>query len=430
MPQSSSGVGAETPDEERGGCPVLTPNWNKRLRHCIKNLNSSHFLTLDIAMQKVECKISSHYNYPEKNGKSVVMKHSKILIGAMRFTDRASAKEVIHKAIDCGFNYIDTSPCYCRQDEVENSEAWVGAALQNSDYRDRVMLSTKCTPGDGGNGFGDFQPAGGFGARSKEQLQQIFDQSLTRMNLPRLDWYHLWTTHTIEQLNEAMKPGGWYEGVMANSDKWDHLGITTHATSDIIIKFLESGKFESVTLPLNVINTTRLKAVDYCNKNDITVIAMNPFAGGFLAKHDKLKELALRYLMRLDIHPMIGFSAVEEVEYAKWIEDTMDEYSLSAEEILAEVNKLIDSSEDRCTACGYCAPCPQGINVGASLSYYNLYKYMHMNSAKQAFLSKQWEDGLKLDKCIQCGICEKRCPNSLHVLDIIKDAQKLLYDQK
>ena len=347
----------------------------------------------------------------------------------MRFKDRESAKEVIHKAIDYGFNYIDTSPCYCRKDESENSEAWVGAALQDPAYRDRVMVSTKCTPGDGGLGLGEFRPEGGFGVRSEEKLQQVFEQSLTRMNLPRLDWYHLWTTHTIEQLNEAMKPGGWYEGVLANNDKWDHLGVTTHATSDIIIEFLQTGKFEAVTLPLNVINTTRLKAVKYCNQNDITVIAMNPFAGGFLAQHEKLKELALRYLMRLNVHPLIGFSAVEEVEYAKWIEDTMDEYSLSAEEILEEVGKLLDTNEERCTACGYCAPCPQNINVGAALSYYNLYKYMHLESAKKAFNSKQWEDGLKLDKCVQCGICEKRCPNHLPVMKIIKDAQNLLYEQ-
>ena len=170
-----------------------------------------------------------------------------------------------------------------------------------------------------------------------------------------------------------------------------------------------------------------MKAVEYCNEKNITVLAMNPFAGGFLAQDEKLKELALRYLMLLDVHPLIGFSAVEEVEYAKWIQDSMPEYELSAEDVLSEVGKLLDSTEDRCTACGYCAPCPQKINVGESLSYYNLYKYMNMVSAKKAFNDKQWEAGLNLDKCVQCGICESRCPNGLHVLDIIRDAQKLLY---
>ena len=355
------------------------------------------------------------------------MKHSKIVIGGMRFTSRENAREIIYAAIDFGFNYIDTSPCYCTSSETENSEAWIGEALQDPKYRDRVMLSTKCTAGDGGNGLGDFAPERGMGVRSKDELKQVFNQSLTRMNLNRVDWYHLWTTHTIEQLNEAMKPGGWYDGLLSMKDKWDHLGITTHAESDIIIEFLKTEKFTTVTLPLNVINTTRLKAVKYCNENNITVIAMNPFAGGFLAQNDQLKEFAIRYLMRLKVHPLIGFSTVEEVEYAKWINDTMDNYSYSAEEILTKVDKLINSKEPRCTACGYCSPCPQGINVGASLSYYNLYKYMNMEDAKTQFIQKQWEDGLRLDRCVQCGKCEKKCPNGLPLSKIIKDAQKVLY---
>lgn len=357
------------------------------------------------------------------------MKHSKIVIGAMRFKDKDSAAAVIHKAIECGFNYIDTSPCYCRS-ESGGSEEWVGAALQDSAWRDRVMVSTKCAPGNGGMELGEFRPEGGFGVRSVAQLQQVFDQSLTRMNLPRVDWYHLWTTHTMEQFNEAMKPGGWYDGVMANKDKWDHLGVTTHAESKTAIEFLKSGKFESITIPLNVINTARMKVVEYCNANNITVIAMNPFAGGFLAQHEQLKELAIRYLMRLDVHPLIGFSSVEEVEYAKWIEDTMDKYPLSAEQILEEVNKLIDTSEKRCTSCGYCTPCPQNIIVGSALSYYNLYKYMHMAEAKKAFQDKQWESSLALSKCVQCGLCQERCPNGLPVLDIIKDAQNIMYDKQ
>ncbi|MHC4883894.1 MAG: aldo/keto reductase [Planctomycetota bacterium] len=355
------------------------------------------------------------------------MKLSKICIGAMRFKDRTSARAIIHKAIACGFNYIDTSPCYCRQSEEENSEAWVGAALQDPTLRQQVLVSTKCSPGNGGLGLGEFRPEGGFGVRSTADLQTMMSQSLRRMNLDRVDYYHLWTTHTLEQFNAAMAPGGWYDGVMAEKDRWDHLGVTTHAENQTAIQFLESGRFETITIPLNLINTTRLPTVEHCNRKGITVFAMNPFAGGFLAQHDELKELALRYLMLLEVHPLIGFSSVEEVEYAKWIEDTMAECPHTPESILQRVNEILDTDEPRCTACGYCQPCPQGINVGAGLSYYNIAKYMSMEGAKQAFLDKQWEDGLRLDRCTACGACESRCPNQLPVVDIIRDAQALLY---
>jgi len=54
---------------------------------------------------------------------------SKIMIGAMRFSDRENARQTIHAAIDAGFNYIDTSPCYCYKSATENSESWVGDAV-------------------------------------------------------------------------------------------------------------------------------------------------------------------------------------------------------------------------------------------------------------------------------------------------------------
>jgi len=59
---------------------------------------------------------------------------------------------------------------------------------------------------------------------------------------------------------------------------------------------------------------------------------MNPLAGGFLAARDDLKELALRYLMLLDnVHVLIGYSSVEEVQYARWIQDTMPEFSMTTD---------------------------------------------------------------------------------------------------
>lgn len=357
------------------------------------------------------------------------MELSRIVIGGMRFGNKDDAITVIRHAIDCGFNYIDTSPVYCRQSEEECSEAWIGEALSDPSYRSRIMVSTKCTPGNGGLGFDDnYRPEGGFGVRSKDQLDEVFKQSQRRLKMEHFDYYHLWTTHTIEQFNEAMKPGGWYEGVQEHRSDFDHFGVTTHADSDTIIHFLESGLFEIVTLPLNIINTTRMKAVEYCQKKGIKIIAMNPFAGGFLAQRDDLKELSLRYLLKLDnVYPLIGFSSSEEVDYAKHILETMGECTMSAEELWQAAHNLSNSDEPRCTACGYCQPCANDVNLGACLSYYNSVKYLNIESAKAEFQQKQWEDGLKLDNCNECMLCKTKCPNHLPLEKIIPEAKKLLY---
>jgi predicted aldo/keto reductase-like oxidoreductase len=356
------------------------------------------------------------------------IKLSRIVIGAMRFRDRQSGVATVRAAIDAGFNYIDCSPAYCYQSETENSECWVNEAVNHPDYRSRIMISAKCSPGNGGMGLGEFNCAHGFGVRTAAQLRQVFDQSRARLGVEHFDFYQLWTTHTDEQIAETFKPGGWREGLESLKPFWNHTGITTHADSKTIIRFLDTNRFESVTLPLNVINTTRVELVEYCRRKGIVLIAMNPFAGGFLAANETLKELSLRYLLALDgVHPLIGFSSVEEVAYAKKIVDTYGNAQESAEDIRAKVDSLINSLEPRCTACGYCQPCPQGINVGASLSYYNLYKYMGMKEAKQAFQEKQWEDGLRIDRCVGCGECVSRCPNRLDTVEILKDANRIMY---
>lgn len=353
---------------------------------------------------------------------------SKIVIGGMRFKNRASAVRTIRKAIDCGFNYIDTAPCYCLKSDIENSESWVGTAVNHPEYRNRIMVSTKCSPGNGGLELGDFLPQKGFGARNRNQLLQVFNQSLKRLNMGKVEYYHLWTVHTMEQLNEALKESGWLSGVNEMKEKWKHLGITSHADSDTLKKFLDTGLFEILTIPLNILNNTRINIINYCNKKGIKVIAMNPFAGGILAKKKKIRELALLYLLKLDnVHPLIGFSNPGEVVYAKKILDKSNKINISAEELQNKVRNEMKADTGLCTACGYCLPCPQDINIGAALSYYNMYKYLGIRSAKKKFKLRQWYDALKIDKCNACGQCEKKCPNALPVISLIEKAKSVLY---
>lgn len=358
------------------------------------------------------------------------MNFNKILIGAMRLNGPEATAELIKKGIDYGFNYIDTAPLYQYSNPEENSETWVGRALKQHNNREKVMLSAKCATSDGGLGLGEFKKDIGFGVRTAEEFALVFQQSLDRLQVSALDFYHLWICHTEEQFKEAMKPGGWYEGLQKEREagRVKHLGITTHADADTIIRFLETGLFESVTLPFNVLNRTRMKAVEFCAAKNIKVFAMNPLGGGFLTADEKLKELAFKYLLSIEnVHLLVGFKSAEEVEYAQRMKVEYEAHPQSTESILEEVKKIITSDEPRCTACGYCQPCPQFIDIGASLSHYNFYKYLGMTSAKETFGHLQWNPRYNLNNCTACGQCEKRCPNMLPVRQIIQDAKALMY---
>jgi predicted aldo/keto reductase-like oxidoreductase len=356
------------------------------------------------------------------------MELNKILIGTMRLPERKSAVTILRRAIDSGFNYIDTSPLYRFKSGTECSECWINEAINYRDFRERVFVSTKSAVSDGGLSLGNFEPQKGFGVRTKEQFKLVYQQSLKRLGIDSLDFYHLWICHTMEQFNEFKKPDGWLHGYREIINRPPPLGLTTHGDSETVIKMLESGLFSTVTIPLNIINTSRMKIVEYCRKTGIKVLAMNPLAGGLLAQNEKLKELALMFLMALDnVHLLIGFTREEEVDYAKWILDQKSSYKMSPKEILKKAKSLIQINDSLCTGCGYCQPCSQFIDIGASLSYYNLYKYLKVKEAKRFFLELQWNPRYKLDNCSFCGSCESRCPNHLPVRKIIKDAQTILY---
>ncbi len=358
------------------------------------------------------------------------MELNKIIIGSMRLKDCESGIELIRKAIDAGFNYVDTAPLYRLNNERENSEAWVGKALNYKDYRDRVMVSTKCATSNGGLELGEFERSKGFGVRSKEQFRLVFQQSLKRLNMDYVDFYHLWICHNRVLFDEAFAKDGWYEGFLREKEagRVRHLGITTHADADTIIDFLKTGLFETVTLPLNVLNRTRLKAVEYCRDKNIKVLAMNPLGGGFLAADERIRELAFKYLLSLDnVSILAGFTSVEEVEYAVKMKKEYEANPLSTDFIVERVKEIISNEEPRCTGCGYCQPCPNFIDIGAALSYYNLYKYLGLEEARKSFADLQWNPRFRLDQCASCGMCEKRCPNSLPVRAIIRDAVKIMY---
>lgn len=370
---------------------------------------------------------------------------SRICLGGMRFPDRDSTIAIVRYAIDNGVNYIDTAPNYRRSNEEENSEAWIGSAVAADDYRERILISSKCTPGNGGLGIGEtFNKQGGFGARTKAQAREVIDQSLRRLGINKLDWYQLWTTHTQEQLSEALKPGGWLEGVLEAKAEglFDHLGITTHADSETVISFLKTGYFEMVTLPYNILDTSRQEAINYAVDNGIIVVAMNPLSGGLLTGHseiietefadlgiERVEDLALRFILSSPgVHPLVGVSSVEQLQLDLEIASKPLWDEKTRREVLRRFESLRSSSAKVCTGCGYCKPCPEGIDIGESLKYYNLHKVFGLTgpATEHYRRARRHDSTLEIEKCAECGNCEAKCPNSLPIREMLREQRKIM----
>jgi aryl-alcohol dehydrogenase-like predicted oxidoreductase len=106
-------------------------------------------------------------------------------VGCMRFPNRESAVEVIAECVKNDVLFLDTSPGYCYHSEEENDETWVGTAIKN--IREKVILSAKCSTGNGGEGVGEYNPARGFSITTADEARKEIEQSLKRMNVDYFD---------------------------------------------------------------------------------------------------------------------------------------------------------------------------------------------------------------------------------------------------
>ena len=218
------------------------------------------------------------YKHVEKTGWDV----SALSFGCMRFEDEESAIAAVRKAIALGVNYFDVAPAYCNG----KSEEWLGEALKG--LRDKVFVTAKSSPGNGAKELCDCNPEKGFGIRTADEARREIQQSMELLGVDHLDMYQLWAVHSEVVFQEAIKPGGFMEGVLKAKEEglFDYVGMTTHGKSDEIIHYVKDSpyEFDMVTLPFNPANTVRSDAVEYLAERGIGVMAMNPLAYGRMAR--------------------------------------------------------------------------------------------------------------------------------------------------
>lgn len=364
-------------------------------------------------------------------------------IGCMRFPSREDAVAVVRKSVENKALYLDTSPAYCYHSEQENTETWVGEAIKG--IRDKVILSAKCSTGNGGDDIGDYWPTHGFSITTADQVRKEIEQSLRRLDVDKLDCYQLWAVHSPKIFNEAFKKGGWMEGVQKARDEglFKHLGITGHGGNEEIRRWVDAGCFEMITVPFNIMDNSRLDGIKYALSKDIAVIAMNPLAGGFLgspsesiAKEmtefgiDSAYDMALRYVTSFE-----GVSALAGMSYESHVLDNikvLDKKSFTESEAIAIREKffsMINASEHKCTSCGYCMPCPNEINIPEVLKIRNYANVLQLESAKNDLKNRHnWDKGFKVENCTECSACESKCPNSVNIIELLKEVRSFRED--
>jgi len=301
--------------------------------------------------------------------------------------DAAGTRIMMEKRVEAGINYIDTARGYTV------SESYLGEALVG--LRDKFILATKSM------------------GRTKDAMAADIEISLNNL---RTDYIDLYQCHnpTLEQLDQIISEGGALEALMEAkaAGKIGHLGITAHSLA-VFEKALELPWVETIMFPYNIVESQGCELIERCKEKNIGFIDMKPLAGGALED----ANLAIRYVLanKAVTITIPGMADLSELEQN--IAAASDAAPLSHAELdkIESVRKELGTNF--CRRCNYCAPCTVGINIPSIFLFEGyLSRYGLAEWAKGRYATLK----VKASACVECGVCETRCPYSLPIRQMLK----------
>ena len=354
--------------------------------------------------------------------------------GAESDVDEPKAVEMIRYAIDKGVNYVDTAHVY----HGGNSEGVVAKALKDG-YRDKVKIADKLPVWE---------------AKKFDDFDRLLEMELERLEVPRIDFY------LLHCLNAAFWAGArdlgvldWLEKTRADG-KIGEVGFSFHDDYDLFVEIIEAWDgWSFCQIQYNYMNEAvqaGTKGLEYAAGKGLGVVVMEPLLGGCLANPPeevraildsgpgdrKPADRALQWIWNKPEVSVVlsGMSAMEQVEenvrsacasgVGSLTEDELDVIRRACEEYQG-----LDTIG--CTRCGYCMPCPSGVNIPVILQ---LYDDMLIFKGNQESLNRTlysfMPEGERASACTECRECEDKCPQEVKVSEWMPKVHEVLTAKK
>ncbi|HNX18296.1 MAG TPA: aldo/keto reductase [Methanoregula sp.] len=344
--------------------------------------------------------------------------------------DEDRAIRQIRHAIDSGVNYIDTAPAY----HLGKSELILGKALQDG-YREKVKIATKLPPWE---------------VRDRSDMERILNRQLSTLGTDHIDYYLL---HSLSKDSwEKMKNLGVLE--FFNQAKTDgtikNAGFSFHGTLPAFKEIVDAYDWQFCQIQYNFLddkNQAGTEGLTYAAAKKLAVMIMEPLRGGNLTAPvpDEIQriwdeapvkrspaEWGLRWVWD---HPEVtvvlsGMNNEEHIDENIRTAGSALPHSLSPEE-LDRIQKVKETylrlMKVGCTGCGYCMPCPAGVDIPGCFALYNAHHlFPKDHSTRFHYVSRHGGvigDVSYAGLCRQCGKCAKSCPQHLPIPALMKDVK-------
>lgn len=354
--------------------------------------------------------------------------------------DEKEATQMLHYAVEHGVNYVDTAYAY----HNGQSEPFVGRALKGA-YRAKVKLATKLPS---------------WLIHEAADFDRYFNEQLERLQTDMIDFY------LLHALNDRWWPKlkelgvlDWLEKQMRHG-RIGYAGFSFHDNYPVFEEIIDAYEWTFCQIQYNYMNITHqagLKGLRYAASKGIAIVVMEPLLGGNLVNPPAPIQVlwnsaetprtpvdwALQWVWN---HPEVAVALSGMSTFNQTVENVESaERSVSGVFTEAEL-RLVDQARKKyqtlqpipCTGCGYCLPCPQGVAIPVNFDNYN--KGLMYDNAAGARGEYTWMaeahrlgiapvDGRAVN-CIQCGICEEKCPQNIPISQWMPVVHNVLGDEK
>ena len=357
--------------------------------------------------------------------------------GCMRFTrkgagiDLEKAEREVLAAIGAGVNYFDTAYIY------PGSEAALGEILDRNHCRDQVRIATKLPQ---------------YLVRGKGDFERYFAEELRRLRTDHVDFYLMHMLTDVESWHKLEAAGvrEWLDAKRA-AGQIGQVGFSFHGNTEMFKKLLEVYPWNFCQIQYNYLDEhsqAGRAGLEAAAAKGLPVIIMEPLRGGKLVnllppEARRLfaesprgwtpAEWALRWLWDQPAVTCVlsGMNDLEMIEENCRIADEVQPGALTKEDfaLLERVKTAIQQRvKAPCTGCGYCMPCPKGVDIPGAFRCYN----EMFTERKRTGRREYWQVvGLRKEpafatQCVGCGKCESHCPQHLPIRALLKEADRAL----
>lgn len=375
------------------------------------------------------------YRKIKKNGQKI----SAISFGAMRLPllvpneyssiDYSESEKMLNYAIYHGVNYFDTGYFYHNGE----SERFIGNFIKNSDnLRKKILIATKLPS---------------WLITNRNDMDLYLNEQLEKLHIDYIDYYYL---HGLNQkLWRKLKNLNVFSFIESaiSDNKIKYCGFSFHDNFDLFKEIVDYYDWTCCQIQYNFLdekNQAGQEGLHYASDHDLGVMIMEPLRGGKLVSNVPSDiqsiyngsllnwspaEWGLKWVLN---HPEVttvlsGMSSLSQVSENIHVANSAFPNCLKKSEI-SIIDKVKILYEKRmkimCTNCRYCLPCPNGVNIPECFNSYN-YSFMFNDKKKGRRLYKYlegYESGA--DNCCSCKLCESKCPQNIHIVDLLSDIKK------